>query len=154
MTVAHLASFFRSHLAQVIVPLRVTSFPSSALTPEARANTTARASRMVHGFRMADPPLAPTRLLNRAPVSDGPILPIIHPEYTTTFRPTQWRTCRPFQIPRSAETLGVALPANRSRGRGSRADGFLGRLIRAGRGCERSYSRGSGRLPGRCSSGR
>src|SRR5579885_3221573 len=59
MTVAHFFSSFRSHLAQVMVPLRVltSSFLSSAWTETTRANAATNPASIVRATRIAEPPL-------------------------------------------------------------------------------------------------
>src|SRR5262245_4390768 len=56
MTVAHFFSFFRSHLAQVIVPLRVCALSSSARTATAMNMATTRPNA-IDSFLMMGPPL-------------------------------------------------------------------------------------------------
>src|SRR5947209_5712347 len=60
MTVVHFFSMSRSHLAQVIVPFRVTSLPSSAFLSSAwagaRKHTRATADSVVHTAFIVEPP--------------------------------------------------------------------------------------------------
>src|SRR5207248_424683 len=65
ITVAHFASFFRSHLAQVMVPLRVTSLSSflSSFFSSAACTTTTRAKPIStdNSVLMTEPPLRKRR---------------------------------------------------------------------------------------------
>src|SRR5262249_23041408 len=98
------ASSFRSHLAQVMVPLRVTSFFSSAWAAE-KTNSSATAASIDHAVFIAEPPVQRIGLIRVRPptLSDGPTPPLIHREYTGCARRTQWtKNLPPSPVARSA----------------------------------------------------
>src|SRR6266511_4439551 len=85
MTVVHFFSTSRSHLAQVTVPFRVTTFSSSFLSyflPSAWAsvklNTSARTASIDHAVFIVIPPLVAETIGKRPiPLSDVTSLPVI-----------------------------------------------------------------------------
>src|SRR5262245_34069053 len=66
ITVAHFAANFKSHLAQVIVPLRETSL-SSALTPATKATSNTRLRIMLKAILIGEPPRDDGSLRYRRP---------------------------------------------------------------------------------------
>src|SRR5581483_1518651 len=56
MTVAHVVCFFRSHLAQVTLPLRVTSLSWASATAT-QPSTRVRTNRVLRAVFMVEPPL-------------------------------------------------------------------------------------------------